>query len=337
MRYKLYLIDGTGDADTEHKYWPDMSRGFCMNLKQQNGARAEYLRGPTTSGRETWFIAETMLAFIRADRAKYPHMRVLLGGHSRGGSAAIYVARKLKEEKVTVHGMVLFDAVRRAIQKNAAQYAQQIVNNSHGVPILLAAQMTAAVIEAGMDFLGFRLFGNDAIDVIPSNVERAFHAVRDEKFSHYFLNTEEWKEIVRKGPSVPYDPRYNARRAELMQMHTAMRNACRFNVAAKGIPTGFSFGNTGLEAEPGCQLQIKKYLATHGAMGGAPLNPHDYIKNPFYAEQIEAQEVISMLAVQTRVNGFLKELGFGGDHSPVTLAYKPMSMPGVKTQLDIKK
>jgi pimeloyl-ACP methyl ester carboxylesterase len=337
MRYKLYLIDGTGHADTEHKYWPDMSRGFCMNLKQQNGERVEYLRGPTLLGRETWFIAETMLSFIRADRAKYPQMRILLGGHSRGGSAAIYVARKLKEEKVTVHGMVLFDAVRRAVQKSAAQYAQQIVNNSHGVPMLLAANTAVAAIEFGMDALGLKLFGNSPIDVIPSNVERAFHAIRDEKFSHYFHDTAEWKELVTKGPSGPHDSRYNLKRIEFDRMHIAMRDACRFSLAPGGIPTGIGFGHTGLEAEPGCHFQFKKYLATHGAMGGAPLNPHSYIKNPYYAEQIEVQEVISMLAVQTRTNGFLKELGFGGDHSPVTLAYKPMSMPGVKTQLDIKK
>src|SRR5688572_4823262 len=174
MKYKLYLLDGTGDKDTEYKYWPDMSRGFCLTLKKQNGERVEYLRGPTLLGRETWFIAETMLAFIRADRAKYPKMRILLGGHSRGGAAALYVARKLKEEKVTVHGMVLFDAVRRAIQKSAVEYAQQILNNSHGVPMMLAAQTAYALIEAGLDAFGLRIFGSSSIDTIPSNVERAF-------------------------------------------------------------------------------------------------------------------------------------------------------------------
>jgi pimeloyl-ACP methyl ester carboxylesterase len=330
MNYRLYLIDGTGPENWQ-EYESDMSRGFCMKLKKQNGDRVEYLRGPTISGVQTWTIGEAILAFIKADRAKYPKMRILLGGHSRGGAAAIYAARKLKEEKITVHGMVLFDAVRRAVQKSASDYAIQIASESHGMPILVAMQMVRAAVEVGLD-----VFGVNAIDKIPSNVERALHLVRDEKFSYFIQDTAEWKQLAKDGPSSPYDTRYNLKVAEMTRMHNAMRDACRFNcLGPLGVPTGFSFGNTGLIAEPNCQLKVEKFMATHGAMGGAPLDPRDYIKHPTYSQQIETQEVMSMLAAQSRVNGFLKELGFGGDRGAVTLSYKPMSLPGGKSQLSI--
>jgi hypothetical protein len=331
MKYRLYLIDGTGPENWK-EYERDMSRGFCLTLKNQNNERVEYLRGPTTSGLTTWMIGDAMLAFIRADRAKYPDMHILLGGHSRGGAAVIHIARKLKEERVTVHGMVLFDAVRRAIQKSPAEYANQIVSGSHGAPILLAVQLTRAVIEAGFDALG-----SNPIDNIPSNVERALHVVRDEKFSNFFLYTPEWKKLYEKGPQSPNDVVYNMKVAEFVRMHNQMRNACRFNCMELGVPTGFSFGNTGMVAEPGCHfLPPEKYQATHGAMGGAPLDPHQYIRTEPYASQIEAQEIMSMLAVQTRINGFLKELGFGSDHEAVSLGYQPMSLPGGQSQLGIK-
>ncbi len=329
MNYRLYLIDGTG-PENWNDYERDMQRGFCMQLKKQNGDRVEYLRGPTLQGLETWMIGETILQFIKSDRAKYPKMRILLGGHSRGGAAAIYVARKLKEEKITVHGMVLFDAVRRAIQKTAAQYANQIATESAGIPTLVALQMVRAAVEVGFDY-----FGKNAIDRVPSNVERALHVVRDEKFSYFIQDTAEWKEAVKRPPD-PRDVIATRKVAELSRMHHAMRDACRWNcLGPLGIPTGFSFGNTGLVAEPGVQFKIKKFLATHGAMGGAPLNPHEYIRTEPYASQIEVQEIISMLATQTLVNGFLKELGFGGEHGAVQLQYQAQSMPGVRTQLAV--
>lgn len=331
MKYRLYLIDGTGPENWK-EYERDMSRGFCMTLKKQNADRVEYLRGPTTSGLTTWMIGDAMLAFIKADRAKYPGMRILLGGHSRGGAAAIYVARKLKEEKITVHGMVLFDAVRRAIQKSPAQIAGEIVTGSHGIPTMLAVQVVRAVVEAGLD-----AFGSHPIDKIPSNVERALHVVRDERFSYFFLDTPEWKGLYEKGRSGVHDPLFNMRVAEFSRMHNEMRNACRFNCMEFGVPTGFSFGNTGLSAEPGCHFtKPEKFLATHGAMGGAPLNPHEYIKTQPYATLIETQEIISMLAVQARVNGFLKELGFGGDRQAVALGYRPQSLASGKSQLAIR-
>lgn len=329
MNYRLYLIDGTGPENWKD-YERDMQRGFCMQLKKQNGDRVEYLRGPTLQGLETWMIGETILQFIKTDRAKYPNMRILLGGHSRGGAAAIYVARKLKEEKITVHGMMLFDAVRRAIQKTPAQYANQIASESAGIPTLVALQLVRAAVEVGFDY-----FGKNAIDRVPSNVERALHVVRDEKFSYFIQDTPEWQELAKRVP----DPRdvVNTRKvAELTRMHNAMRDACRWNcLGPLGLPTGFSFGNTGLVAEPGCHFKIRKFMATHGAMGGAPLDPQDYIKHQTYAQQIEAQEIISMLAVQTLANGFLKELGFSGEHGAVQLQYKAQSMPGVRSQLAV--
>lgn len=297
----IYIIDGTG-PDNFSDYHADMRRGFCWSLKTQNGPAAEYLRGPTELGLETWEIAELMYSRVKA----HPGAPVVLAGHSRGGAAVIYLARKLQKDGIQVSAMVLFDAVRRALQKSPTEYGLQILNAPS--PANLVFNAATAAIEVGLDF--FQI-GQQKADVIPANVERVLHVVRDERFSNYFMQTQEYRELAgaaRAGSGKSLTVPQSVRLDRLRQWHRRMRDACRFDCIKAGVSTGFSFDNTGMESEPGCKLQIVPYMATHGAMGGAPLEVRSYISDATYAADIEAQEVVSMLQVQTRVNSFLLEV-----------------------------
>jgi pimeloyl-ACP methyl ester carboxylesterase len=218
----IYLIDGTG-PDNFSDYHADMRRGFCWSLNLQNGAAAEYLRGPTDLGLETWEIAELMYSRIKA----HPGAPIVLAGHSRGGAAVIYLARKLQQEGIQVAAMVLFDAVRRALQKSPVQYGMQIFNAP--TPAHLVFNAATAAIEVGLDF--FQI-GQQKADVIPANVQRVLHVVRDERFSNYFLHTQEYRELAaanRAGSGRSLAVGQSVRLDRLRQWHRRMRDACRFD------------------------------------------------------------------------------------------------------------
>lgn len=330
----IYLIDGTG-PDNFSDYHADMRRGFCWSLNLQNGAAAEYLRGPTDLGLETWEIAELMYSRIKA----HPGAPIVLAGHSRGGAAVIYLARKLQQEGIQVAAMVLFDAVRRALQKSPVQYGMQIFNAP--TPAHLVFNAATAAIEVGLDF--FQI-GQQKADVIPANVQRVLHVVRDERFSNYFLHTQEYRELAaanRAGSGRSLAVGQSVRLDRLRQWHRRMRDACRFDCIRGGVSTGFSFDNTGMQAEPGCQLRIRRFMATHGAMGGAPLDVRSYISDADYAADIDAQEVVSMLQVQSTVNAFLREVNASVCATqPVQgarLAYVPASQTAGQSQTAIRK
>ncbi len=309
----LYIIDGTGpEADAE--YNADMERGFCAKIATQF-PDSIYLRGPTLSGKTTFQIADIMFQFIMDDHRKNPGASIVLVGHSRGGSACIRVARRLKQHNIKVRAMLLFDAVRRALQKPAIDYFQR-VNDHHGILPWAAVLAAVSAVELALDY--FQV-GNSEIDVIPSNVQVALHLTRNEAFSNYFIHCAEFKELSarikmaeRSGPQKPADV---SRMQKLLEYHRNMRDACRFNCMAKGLRTAFSFSNTGMRAEAPCRLlDINKnsYMATHGAMGGAPIEVRKYIDDTYYASVIEAQEVVSMLEIECKVNSFLSELGETG-------------------------
>lgn len=319
----IFIIDGTG-PDNFSDYHADMSRGFCWSLWTRNKLSASYLRGPNELGLETWEIADLMYAEVHAQLKAAPNTEIVLAGHSRGGAAAIHLARKLQQDKIEVRAMVLFDAVRRALQKSVTDYARQIAESF--TPAHLAYNAVAAAIEIGSDF--FQI-GAQEVDVIPGNVKRALHVVRDEQFSKYFLETVEYREFVKSAKTKTQSAEKMAQLVRMRQMHRRLRDACRFDCIKLGVSTGFSFDNTGMQAEAGCNLTIEPFRATHGAMGGAPLEVRNYIAEPRYAADIESIEITSMLAVQARVNAFLAEVNTavksGQEMRGAQLAYVPSS------------
>lgn len=302
----LYIVDGTG-PDNFSDYMADMRRGFCWHLSMRHGAAATYLRGPTELGLETWEIADLMHASVKADLARDGATQVVLAGHSRGGAAVMHLARRLEADGIAVPALLLFDAVRRALQKSPLDYGRQIIGS--GVPDLVFFNAASAVIEITADF--FQI-GSSAADQISGNVGRALHLVRDERFSNFFVRSDEYRGLAKDvkaivGPVRMGAPSKLQRLRKLDQLHRRMRDACRFDCIKLGVSTGFSFANTGLQAEGACRLKIVPVMATHGAMGGAPLRASDYVDEPVYATQIEAQETRSMLRVRTLADAFLQE------------------------------
>jgi pimeloyl-ACP methyl ester carboxylesterase len=308
MACVIYLIDGTGPEGWAG-YWSDMERGFCARIKRQHQARARYLRGPTIRGLETWAIADIMLGAVQADLKDRPKQDIVLAGHSRGGAAVIYLARKLADAGVAVKAMILFDAVRRATQRPISDIFSRVAL-SGSLPEL-AFHTAAATFETMSD-----LFGEQQVDRIPGNVARALHFVRDERYSNYFLNCPERDALMRRQAGSAGSVHGGATAAQARQrlrdldaMHHALRDACRFNCRAAGVPTGFSFGNTGLKSEAPCRLTRVSLMATHGGMGGAPLDIGGYIKDPKHAAILKSQEASTMREIWARTEGFLQELG----------------------------
>ena len=323
----MYLIDGSGPDGWDEYVLSQTSpasvsgapsRGFAMQLAVESGGF--YRRGPTKSGKETWQLGDEVFAQIRIDLHSNPRQKVILAGHSRGGAACLYVARRLRRVGVPVDGLLLFDAVRRTPSPpaNVRPRSTAVEKNAY-LPYGGATAISAGAAELARDASMYVAIAKEAylekeevIDVIPSNVRDALHLVRDEQFSFYFQKTEEWTELERAWKR--YRPgaqpvSLQRRRRELERMHAALRSACRFNCIEHGVRIGFSFGNTGLTAEAGCRFRpIERFHATHGAMGGAPLDPMKYIPDSRYASEIAAIERSSMLAVRNRADSFLSEI-----------------------------
>jgi hypothetical protein len=118
-------VDGTismGDAfwgkmvlGTDNFYFADNSGSFVWKaVMQSKQAPKMYFRGPDLRGGSCKGQAGTVANLTREWVGKYPHSKVCLVGHSRGGAICIEAAYGLKASGIQVHCLVLFDAVERA-------------------------------------------------------------------------------------------------------------------------------------------------------------------------------------------------------------------------------
>jgi len=322
----LFCIDGTGEHD-DLLYMRDMSRGFCYHISQQY-RHAIYRRGPTIFGTETVHIANEVLdmilrlklgisglAELRASRKPAPLASIQrigrsdadktpinLVGHSRGGAACIYVAQELARHDIPVHSMLLFDAVDRT---------------------------------AGIDTTR-----------IPPNVGYCLHLMRDPQFGDFFHHLPAYRQLrttVMAAQKLPADaaglPQFDwsaiaaksgpspelERLRRLEHYHTIMQNMCRLNCTVRGVPTGFGFGNTGTLWSAPTRYLSQKFKATHGAMGGAPMQVSKQIDDPLYWHMVADAEVMAMAQVQARAQSFLRQMGELGK---LSLDYIPISTIG---------
>ncbi len=336
----IFCIDGTGEHD-DKIYYNDMKRGFCYHIHSQY-KNSVYVRGPETFGTETWSIGNGIYEKIIDVKLRRPvtapllmnspmfntagstrqfsngvarinltneiatkkllvnDTPITLVGHSRGGAACIYVAHKLNEIGIAVNAMLLFDAVDRAI---------------------------------GFD-----------TTTIPSNVNKCLHLMRDPEFANYFHNTPEYKELSSRAGSLYLShslssigmgttlthgspmaqPKPNPdllRLLKLDELHKKMKDMCRVNCLLWGVPTGFGFDNTGTKWSGKTDYKSEKFMATHGALGGAPLQTSKEIDDQRYWGLIAEAEVLAMFQVQARAKSFLTESGETGE---LKLGYQPL-------------
>jgi len=303
------IIDGTGVADDD-AYNKDMKNGFCRQLSSELSNNAVYHRGPTLPGAETYGIAAMMLS------QNWPRIRsaspLFLAGHSRGGASVISIAFMLRDRNVDVEAMFLFDAVNRTQPVTAIRLVATAVGTGRSARALdfetfEAAERRAAEIgRAESEFVM-----SQRLDMIPENVGVCYHAMRDEQFSFEYLSRLKFATQAYGAASAMigdgYEPaaypgtvnfelaraEYRAKAAadnveRLQSLHNMMRNVTRWDCTYNGVPTGFSFDNCG--KGPSSILRIQKFMATHGAMGGAPLKD---INDPDIDRRVPSAEVVT--------------------------------------------
>lgn len=246
----MFIIDGTGDSDYK-KYMQDMERGFCHQLYLKLGRQAEYMRGPTLYGFNTFDIAEEMLQKIMTyyrtgitgamliDPNNQKLDNIYLAGHSRGGCAVIYIAQKLKEKGINVKAMFLFDAVER----------------------------TFFPLTSGESF-------SSDFDEIPSNVEMCYHAIRDRERVN--PRKEELRLLTNKcvkaiptphgGVFVKDTITGDCRHLLKLEEDDKKDRALTRNQMVSGKLT-FDFKNCGIKPLSS-RLSIQKFKGHHGTIGG---------------------------------------------------------------------
>src|SRR5579871_4409617 len=104
----IAIVDGTGpfkDSD----YAAEMKNSFCSQLKAL--PNATYHRGPEGTGLLTRSIASDVRDQVES--GALCELNVYLAGYSRGGAAAIQIAKWLAADKnpIVVKAMFLFDPV----------------------------------------------------------------------------------------------------------------------------------------------------------------------------------------------------------------------------------
>lgn len=286
MSYKgVFIIDGTGDDD-DKEYFEVMKESFCSmlyrklsgtqltdkSIRLSNNIRppsntnffARYSRGPRVDGFNTESLADSMLEEIKIyinecqNQKKPPEIYLI--GHSRGGAAVIYIAKKLKD--TSINAMFLFDAVDRYISSK-----HLIIGIPAGVTGILAANLL------------------DDTDKISNNVEKCYHARRDDKLVESFRKitkryNKELFQALRNRTNKPLNSYTHRERrvcgpiglaalpfselvAEDSNAEVVSRN--EFHIFYGGsIP----FGNCGTKGSQNYKEEF--FLGTHGAIGGTP-------------------------------------------------------------------
>lgn len=111
MAQYMAIIDGTGQWN-DGDYAIDMAGSFCAQLKLKLGNRAQYDRGPSVSGMEVGSLAEQAALYL-GERWRQERASLYLAGYSRGGSAALIAAERLRLMGIPVAGLILFDPVAK--------------------------------------------------------------------------------------------------------------------------------------------------------------------------------------------------------------------------------
>src|SRR5262245_51973299 len=107
-------IDGTGPL-TDSDYSAAFRLSFMRHLIHANPRNSMYIRGPFWDGLDLSIMVNQGYTFVHLLKAGNAAMPVLLTGYSRGAAAVMGVAERLRRDGVTVDGMLLFDAVDRAV------------------------------------------------------------------------------------------------------------------------------------------------------------------------------------------------------------------------------
>jgi hypothetical protein len=119
MEAILLGIDGTGPL-ANSEYRAVMRSSFVSYIVRSSPASCKrFMRGPAWDGLDMSILIAEGYAFVHLNRITHPQAPVFLIGYSRGGAGVVAVATRLARDNVKVTGMVLFDAVDRALGATA--------------------------------------------------------------------------------------------------------------------------------------------------------------------------------------------------------------------------
>lgn len=122
----LFGIDGTG-ATNDSEYNQDTKDSFVRRMCEGGPVIVKkYERGPTVVGFKMLDAIREGTRFIRAQREAGNNDPILLTGHSRGAAGVVVVAKRLREDGINVHAMMLFDCVDRHIFIDAAEIPNNV-------------------------------------------------------------------------------------------------------------------------------------------------------------------------------------------------------------------
>ncbi|MEP6850079.1 MAG: hypothetical protein ABI999_14565 [Acidobacteriota bacterium] len=114
----LVGIDGTGSAflpgaGRDQEYDVAFANSFVKRICNAGGTNSRYFRGPVALGGGLVPAINDAFTFISQTKNRGVSEPVLLTGYSRGAAGVVSLAKKLKNARIDVQAMLLFDCVDR--------------------------------------------------------------------------------------------------------------------------------------------------------------------------------------------------------------------------------
>ena len=173
----LVIIDGTGEA-SDSVYKKTMQSGFLKQLEKESPIYPKiYFRGPTWSGQECEEIVEKALNWISRNMQNMPQGTIpelYLAGYSRGGTIAIAIAQKIQKLADNPNEQLKYDRGTYMVSPgNASQFQAELYSSYARSWFSLNRNIKCLALFDAVD----RALFLDT-DVIPKNVQMAYHALR---------------------------------------------------------------------------------------------------------------------------------------------------------------
>lgn len=264
----IYIADGTGPY-TESGYAVEMAGSNCQIINHLNKGSARYWRGPTPFDiwTRTAQIASEVFqdvmkkefpaAFLAPGAVQAPSTPIYLVGYSRGGAAMVMVAKMLEKKR------------------------------KDGIPV--AGLFLFDAVAKTTTF--------DNLDTVPGNVQKCYHAVRNEG-AQVVMELEErqlWKKCQQAAGFKEVEREFAAIGSGLFEDFLVLRSArypelnsvaMLWKVKSKtlrnfkvAMRNSFNVGSAGLSADfENCarkhagvkEWELNEFAGSHGALGGVP-------------------------------------------------------------------
>jgi hypothetical protein len=127
----LVGVDGTGSAlmsgkKRDEEYDRAFANSFVKKLCDEAKPNRKYLRGPLLLGGDLIDAVVKGRRYITDKRQAGVNEPILLTGYSRGGTGVVNIAMQLKDLRISVTAMLLFDCVDMHLSLNAKEIPDNV-------------------------------------------------------------------------------------------------------------------------------------------------------------------------------------------------------------------